>query len=61
MNLTTNDITMALQNLVDLSDQIFGARSNQEEPTLTNDKEINMEFEGRSLVQGVFGKNNLDE
>ncbi|CAG8843532.1 39776_t:CDS:2, partial [Gigaspora margarita] len=35
-NLAVNNITMALQDLVDLSDPIFGANNNQEEPILTD-------------------------
>ncbi|CAG8771474.1 5034_t:CDS:1, partial [Cetraspora pellucida] len=34
VNLTANDITMALQDLVDLSDPVFGTNNNQEEITL---------------------------
>ncbi|CAG8540235.1 9679_t:CDS:2 [Gigaspora margarita] len=40
-NLTTNDITTALQDLVDLSDPIFGADSNQVESILTKETEKN--------------------
>ncbi|CAG8813227.1 40466_t:CDS:10, partial [Gigaspora margarita] len=43
VDLATNDITMALQDLVDLSDLIFGADNTHEEPILT-DEETSMEF-----------------
>ncbi|CAG8818124.1 43821_t:CDS:2, partial [Gigaspora margarita] len=52
-DLAVNDITMALQDLVDLSDPIFGVDNNQEEPIFT-DKETSMEFDSRSLVQDML-------
>ncbi|CAG8798049.1 202_t:CDS:2 [Gigaspora margarita] len=48
-NLIVNEITMALQDWVDLLDPIFGLNNSQEE-TVLSEKEINMEFETRSLV-----------
>ncbi|CAG8804952.1 39318_t:CDS:2 [Gigaspora margarita] len=48
-DLAANNITMALQDLVDLSDPIFGADNNQEKPIFTN-KETSMEFDSRLLV-----------
>ncbi|CAG8850521.1 11696_t:CDS:2, partial [Gigaspora margarita] len=47
VNPTTNDITMALQDLVDLSDPIFGGNNNQGEAqeTVSTDEEPSMEFE----------------
>ncbi|CAG8842771.1 37979_t:CDS:2, partial [Gigaspora margarita] len=55
-NLTTNDIIAALQDLVDLSDLIFGADNNQVESILTEEetKETNIEFESRLLVQDML-------
>ncbi|CAG8693707.1 24035_t:CDS:2, partial [Gigaspora margarita] len=60
-NLTTNDITMALQDLVDLSDPIFGADNNQVNPILTEEetKETSMEFESRSLVRDMLSDSDL--
>ncbi|CAG8703699.1 1653_t:CDS:1, partial [Dentiscutata erythropus] len=49
IDLLTNDITMAFQDLADLSDPVFGANNNQEELIMTEEK-INMEFESRSIV-----------
>ncbi|CAG8852603.1 44736_t:CDS:1, partial [Gigaspora margarita] len=51
-------ITVALQDLMDLSHLIFGANNNQEEPVLTQE-EINIEFENSSIVQDILGNNNL--
>ncbi|CAG8805190.1 2359_t:CDS:1, partial [Cetraspora pellucida] len=48
---------MALQDLVDLSDLIFGANNNQKEITLFNREETNMEFEYMLLVQDTLGDN----
>ncbi|CAG8855207.1 30684_t:CDS:1, partial [Gigaspora margarita] len=59
-DLIVNDITAALQDLVDLSDPIFGANNNQEEPILTQEK-INMEFESSPIVQDALGDNDLYE
>ncbi|CAG8799236.1 5509_t:CDS:1, partial [Dentiscutata erythropus] len=43
-NLTATDITKVLQDLIDLSDPIFGA-NNKEEITLMNKEETTMEFD----------------
>ncbi|CAG8777917.1 34174_t:CDS:2, partial [Gigaspora margarita] len=63
VNPTTNDITMALQDLVDLSDPIFGRNNNQGEAqeTVSTDEEPSMEFESKSLVQDILSDNNLYE
>ncbi|CAG8709690.1 2728_t:CDS:2, partial [Cetraspora pellucida] len=52
--LETNDITMALQDLVDLSDLVFGTNNNQKEITLFNREETNIAFEYMSLVQDAL-------
>ncbi|CAG8821455.1 33126_t:CDS:2 [Gigaspora margarita] len=48
-NLIVNEITMALQDWVDLLNPIFGLNNSQEETVLSEEK-INMKFESRSLV-----------
>ncbi|CAG8828724.1 4630_t:CDS:2, partial [Gigaspora margarita] len=60
LHLAANDITMALQDLVDLSDPIFGADNNQEEPIFT-DEETSMEFDSRSLVWDMLSDGDLYE
>ncbi|CAG8749334.1 23207_t:CDS:1, partial [Gigaspora rosea] len=63
VDLTTNDITMVLQDLVDLSDPIFGADNNQVESILTKEEteETSIEFDSRSLVRDMLSDNDLYE
>ncbi|CAG8808919.1 15659_t:CDS:2 [Gigaspora margarita] len=60
VNPMTNEITMAFQDWVDMSDPIFGLNNNQDEIILTKE-ESNMNFESRSLVQDVLNDSDLDE
>ncbi|CAG8475615.1 28659_t:CDS:2 [Gigaspora margarita] len=59
-DLIATDITKVLQDLVDLSDPIFGA-NNKEEITLIDEEETTMEFDSRSLVQDVLSDDDLYE
>ncbi|CAG8746189.1 18064_t:CDS:1 [Gigaspora margarita] len=60
VSLIANEITIALQNWVDLLDSIFGLNNSQEE-TILSEEEINMEFESRSLVQNILSNSDLVE
>ncbi|CAG8835011.1 2241_t:CDS:2, partial [Gigaspora margarita] len=51
--LAVNDITIALQDLVDLLDPIFGADNTHKKPILT-DKETSIEFDSRLLFQDML-------
>ncbi|CAG8814039.1 17240_t:CDS:1, partial [Cetraspora pellucida] len=57
VNLMVNDIIMALQNSVDLSDPVFGTNNNQEEIILFNREKTNIKFKYMSLVQDALGDN----
>ncbi|CAG8848990.1 40645_t:CDS:2, partial [Gigaspora margarita] len=57
---TANEITMAFQDWIDISDLIFGLSNNQEEPILA-EEEVNMNFESRSLVQDILSDGDLVE
>ncbi|CAG8814890.1 8740_t:CDS:2, partial [Gigaspora margarita] len=63
VDLTTNNITMAFQDLVNLSDPIFGVDNNQVEPILTEEEteKTSIEFESRSLVQDILSNSDLYE
>ncbi|CAG8711004.1 17976_t:CDS:1, partial [Cetraspora pellucida] len=60
VDFTANEIAIVFQDWVDISDTIFGLNNNQEE-TILAEKEVNMNFENRSLVQDVLSDSDLDE
>ncbi|CAG8818722.1 12589_t:CDS:2, partial [Gigaspora margarita] len=59
VNPTANEITMAFQDWVNMSDPIFGLNNNQDAIVLTEEEEANMNFESRSLVQYVLSDSDL--
>ncbi|CAG8844492.1 45959_t:CDS:1, partial [Gigaspora margarita] len=61
INPTENEIIIAFQDCINMSDPIFGINNNQDEIILTEEKEANMNFKSSSLVQDVLSNSDLDE
>ncbi|CAG8804041.1 44828_t:CDS:2, partial [Gigaspora margarita] len=57
-DLMATDITKVLQDLVNLSNLLFGA-NNKEEITLIDKEKTNIEFDSKSLVQDVLSDDDL--
>ncbi|CAG8818245.1 12402_t:CDS:1, partial [Gigaspora margarita] len=58
VNFIANEIAIVFQDWVDISDTLFGLSNNQEE-TILAEKEVNMDFESRSLVQDALSDSDL--